>query len=40
VIERFSIHCREALTVAEREARSLKHAEIGTEHLLLGLLRV
>ena len=40
MIERFSVHCREALTAAEREARSLKHAQIGTEHVLLGLLRV
>jgi ATP-dependent Clp protease ATP-binding subunit ClpC len=40
VIERFSVHCREALTAAEREARSLKHAQIATEHLLLGLLRI
>jgi ATP-dependent Clp protease ATP-binding subunit ClpC len=40
VIERFSLHCREALAAAEREARSLKHAQIGTEHVLLGLLRV
>jgi ATP-dependent Clp protease ATP-binding subunit ClpC len=40
VIERFSVHCREALAAAEREARSLKHAQIGTEHVLLGLLRV
>jgi ATP-dependent Clp protease ATP-binding subunit ClpC len=40
VIERFSTHAREALAAAEREARSLKHAQIGTEHVLLGLLRV
>jgi ATP-dependent Clp protease ATP-binding subunit ClpC len=40
VIERFSTHARAALAAAEREARSLKHAQIGTEHVLLGLLRV
>ena len=40
VIDRFSAHCREALASAEREARSLKHGHIATEHLLLGLLRV
>jgi ATP-dependent Clp protease ATP-binding subunit ClpC len=40
MIERFSVHCRETLTAAEREARSLKHAQIATEHVLLGLLRV
>jgi Clp amino terminal domain, pathogenicity island component len=40
VIDRFSTHCREALAASEREARSLKHGHIGTEHLLLGLLRV
>jgi ATP-dependent Clp protease ATP-binding subunit ClpC len=39
VIERFSPHCRQALAAAEREARSLKHCHIATEHLLLGLLR-
>jgi ATP-dependent Clp protease ATP-binding subunit ClpC len=40
VIERFSTHAREALAAAEREARSLKHSQIGTEHVLLGLLRI
>jgi ATP-dependent Clp protease ATP-binding subunit ClpC len=40
VIDRFSTHAREALVAAEREARSLKQAQIGTEHVLLGLLRV
>jgi ATP-dependent Clp protease ATP-binding subunit ClpC len=28
------------LVAAEREARSLKHGHIGTEHVLLGMLRV
>ncbi len=40
MIERFSTHARQALAAAEREARSLRHAQIGTEHVLLGLLRV
>ena len=40
LIDRFSVHCRGALAAAEREARSLKHGQIGTEHVLLGLLRV
>ncbi len=40
MIERFSTHARAALAAAEREARSLKQAQIATEHLLLGLLRV
>jgi ATP-dependent Clp protease ATP-binding subunit ClpC len=40
VIERFSTHCREALAAAEREARALKHGQVATEHVLLGLLRV
>ena len=40
MIDRFSTHARQALAAAEREARSLNHAHIGTEHVLLGLLRV
>lgn len=40
MIERFSTHARAALAAAEREARSLKHSQIGTEHVLLGLLRI
>ena len=40
MIDRFSPRCRQALAAAEREARSLKHGQIATEHLLLGLLRV
>ncbi len=27
------------LTLAAREARALKHTYVGTEHILLGLLR-
>ena len=40
VIDRFSVHCREAFAAAEREAHSLKQGYIGTEHVLLGLLRI
>jgi ATP-dependent Clp protease ATP-binding subunit ClpA len=40
LLERFSSHAREALAAAEGEARALKHREVATEHLLLGLLRV
>jgi ATP-dependent Clp protease ATP-binding subunit ClpA len=40
VVERFSLHCRQALAASEREARSLKHSDIATEHVLLGLLSV
>jgi ATP-dependent Clp protease ATP-binding subunit ClpC len=40
VIDCFSPRSREALAASEREARSLKHGQIATEHLLLGLLRV
>ena len=40
MIERFSSHCRTALVAAENEARLLKHGQIATEHVLLGLLRV
>jgi ATP-dependent Clp protease ATP-binding subunit ClpA len=40
LIERFSPHCRHALVASEREARALKHGQIGTEHVLLGLLSI
>ena len=40
MVERFSLHCRQALAASEREARSLKHGQIATEHVLLGLLSV
>jgi ATP-dependent Clp protease ATP-binding subunit ClpC len=39
VVDRFSPHCRRAIAATEREARSLKHGHVATEHLLLGLLR-
>jgi ATP-dependent Clp protease ATP-binding subunit ClpA len=37
--EHFTIRARKAIMLAEEEARSLQHAQIGSEHLLLGLLR-
>ncbi|HEY1366438.1 MAG TPA: Clp protease N-terminal domain-containing protein [Gaiellaceae bacterium] len=40
MVERFSLHCRLALAASEREARSLKHPHVATEHVLLGLLSV
>jgi ATP-dependent Clp protease ATP-binding subunit ClpC len=39
VFERFTERGRQAVVLAQDEARSLKHNYIGTEHLLLGLLR-
>lgn len=37
-LEGFTADARRALQLAEREARALGHAGVGTEHLLLGLL--
>jgi ATP-dependent Clp protease ATP-binding subunit ClpC len=39
VFERFSERARQAVVYAQEEARVLKHNYVGTEHLLLGLLR-
>jgi len=39
VFERFTELARQAVVFAQEEARSLEHNYIGTEHLLLGLLR-
>jgi hypothetical protein len=39
VFERFTERARQAVVLAQDEARVLKHNYIGTEHLLLGLLR-
>jgi ATP-dependent Clp protease ATP-binding subunit ClpC len=39
VFERFSEHGRQVVVLANDEARSLGHGQIGSEHLLLGLLR-
>jgi ATP-dependent Clp protease ATP-binding subunit ClpA len=40
VFERFTERTRQAVVLAQDEARELKHNYIGTEHLLLGMLRV
>jgi ATP-dependent Clp protease ATP-binding subunit ClpC len=39
VFERFTERARQVVVLAQGEARSLRHNYIGTEHLLLGLLR-
>ncbi|MFC1931255.1 ATP-dependent Clp protease ATP-binding subunit [Chloroflexota bacterium] len=37
--EKFSERARRVLTIAQEEARQMNHSYIGTEHLLLGLVR-
>jgi ATP-dependent Clp protease ATP-binding subunit ClpC len=39
VFERFTGRARHVVVLAQDEARALRHNYIGTEHLLLGLLR-
>jgi hypothetical protein len=39
VFERLTEHARHVVVRAQEEARRLKHDYVGTEHLLLGLLR-
>ena len=39
MFERFTERARQLVVLAQDEARALKHNYIGTEHLLLGLLR-
>ena len=39
VFERFTESARQVVVLAQEEARRLKHGYIGTEHLLLGLMR-
>jgi hypothetical protein len=39
VFERFTERSRQVVALAQDEARALRHSYIGTEHLLLGLLR-
>jgi ATP-dependent Clp protease ATP-binding subunit ClpC len=39
MFERFTERARQVVVLAQEEARALKHNYIGTEHLLLGLLR-
>jgi ATP-dependent Clp protease ATP-binding subunit ClpC len=38
MFERFTEEARQVVVLAEAEARLLGHAQIGTEHLLLGLI--
>ncbi len=38
-MERFTQRARRVLSLAQEEAERLQHAQIGTEHLLLGLMR-
>jgi ATP-dependent Clp protease ATP-binding subunit ClpA len=40
VFERFTERARQVVVLAQEEARVLEHNYIGTEHLLLGILRV
>ena len=39
VFERFTEPARQVVVSARREARELRHSHVGSEHLLLGLLR-
>jgi hypothetical protein len=39
LFERFTQRARQVVVLAQDEARALKHNYIGTEHILLGLLR-
>ena len=40
MFERFTDRARQVVVLAQDEARALEHNYIGTEHILLGLLRV
>jgi hypothetical protein len=40
VFERFTDHARRVVVMAQEEARLLNHNYIGTEHILLGILRL
>src|ERR1044072_8958106 len=39
MFERFTERARQGVVLAQEEARTLKHNYIGTEHILLGLVR-
>jgi ATP-dependent Clp protease ATP-binding subunit ClpC len=39
LFERFTERARQVVNLAQTEARTLKHDHVGTEHLLLGLVR-
>jgi ATP-dependent Clp protease ATP-binding subunit ClpA len=40
VFERFSQEARDVVVGAQDEARDLRHAHVGVEHMLLGILRL
>ena len=40
MFERFTEQARQAVVLAQEEARELRHGDIGVEHLLLGVARV
>ena len=40
MFERFTDRARRVIVLAQEEARTLQHNYIGTEHLLLGLIRI
>jgi len=40
VFERYTEEARQVVVLAQEEARAVKHNYVGTEHLLLGLLRL
>src|ERR1700736_5336016 len=40
MFERFTEEARQVVVLAQEESRTLRHNYIGTEHILLGLLRV
>ena len=39
MLERFTERARRAITLANQEAQRLKHDHLGTEHLLLGMVK-
>jgi ATP-dependent Clp protease ATP-binding subunit ClpC len=39
LFERFTERARQVVVLAQEESRAMKHGHIGTEHILLGLLR-
>src|ERR1700724_4583952 len=39
MFERFTERARQVVVLAQEEARTLKHNYIGTDHILLGLVR-
>lgn len=39
MFERFTDRARRVIVLAQEEARNLKHNYLGTEHILLGLIR-